>query len=93
MKITALKTFLVAPRGLFPKLETDDGISGWGEPVLEGLAETLATKVAALGDFIIGQDLPRIEDIWQMIYRNGCYRGAPVLISALSGIDMTLWDI
>ncbi len=93
MKITALKTYLVAPRWLFLKVETDAGISGWGEPVLEGHAETLATKIAELADAVIGLDPGRIEDIWQMIYRNGCYRGGPVLMSALSGIDMALWDI
>lgn len=93
MKITALKTYVVAPRWLFLKVETDAGISGWGEPVLEGHAETLATKIAELGDFVIGLDPRRVEDIWQLIYRNGCYRGGPVLMSALSGIDMALWDI
>ena len=93
MKIAALKTYLVAPRWLFLKVETDAGISGWGEPVLEGHAETLATKIAELADVVIGLDPRRIEDIWQMIYRNGCYRGGPVLMSALSGIDMALWDI
>ncbi len=93
MKITALKTYLVPPRWLFLKIETDEGICGWGEPVLEGHAETLAAKIAELGDFLIGLDPRRIEDIWQMIYRNGCYRGGPVLMSALSGVDMALWDI
>ena len=93
MKITALKTFLVAPRWLFLKVETDEGISGWGEPVLEGHAETLAAKIAELANFLIGLDPGRIEDIWQMLYRNGCYRGGPVLMSAMSGIDMALWDI
>jgi galactonate dehydratase len=93
MKITALKTYLVPPRWLFLKIETDEGICGWGEPVLEGHAETLAAKIAELGDFLIGLDPRRIEDIWQMIYRNGCYRGGPVLMSALSGVDVALWDI
>ncbi len=93
MKITALKTFLVAPRWLFLKVETDEGLSGWGEPVLEGHAETLAAAVAELADFLIGRDPRRIEDTWQMLYRNGCYRGGPVLMSAMSGIDMALWDI
>ncbi|QDZ11458.1 galactonate dehydratase [Devosia ginsengisoli] len=93
MKITALKTYLVAPRWLFLKVETDEGISGWGEPVLEGHAETLATKISELADFVIGLDPRRIEDIWQMLYRNGCYRGGPVLMSAISGLDMALWDI
>ena len=93
MKITALKTYLVAPRWLFLKVETDEGISGWGEPVLEGHAETLAAKIEELGDFVIGTNPLHIEDIWQMLYRNGCYRGGPVLMSAISGIDMALWDI
>ncbi|NRA89250.1 MAG: galactonate dehydratase, partial [Rhizobiales bacterium] len=93
MKITALKTFVVAPRWLFLKIETDAGLSGWGEPVLEGHAQTLATKIVELTDVLIGADPLQIEDIWQMIYRNGCYRGGPVLMSALSGIDMALWDI
>ena len=93
MKITALKTFVVPPRWLFLKIETDEGISGWGEPVLEGHAETLATKIRELEDFLIGRDPMLIEDTWQMIYRNGCYRGGPVLMSAMSGIDMALWDI
>lgn len=93
MKITKLKTFLVPPRWLFLKVETDEGVSGWGEPVLEGHAATLAAKIAELDDFLIGRDPMRIEDIWQMIYRNGCYRGGPVLMSALSGVDMALWDI
>ncbi|AML52121.1 galactonate dehydratase [Falsihalocynthiibacter arcticus] len=93
MKITALKTYLVEPRWLFLKVETDAGISGWGEPVLEGHAETLAAKIGELEDFLIGRNPLMIEDIWQSIYRNGCYRGGPVLMSAIAGIDMALWDI
>ncbi|MEO1103627.1 MAG: galactonate dehydratase, partial [Pseudomonadota bacterium] len=93
MKITALKTFLVPPRWVFLKVETDEGVSGWGEPVLEGHAETLIAKVKELEDFVLDRDPMRIEDLWQTIYRNGCYRGGPVLMSALSGIDMALWDI
>jgi galactonate dehydratase len=93
MKITALKTYVVPPRWLFLKVETDEGISGWGEPVLEGHAETLAAKIRELESLLIGRDPMLIEDTWQMIYRNGCYRGGPVLMSAMSGIDMALWDI
>lgn len=93
MKITALKTYVVPPRWLFLKIETDEGLVGWGEPVLEGHAETLKAKISELEGFLIGADPMKIEDIWQMIYRNGCYRGGPVLMSAISGIDMALWDI
>jgi galactonate dehydratase len=93
VKITALKTYLVPPRWLFLKVETDEGVAGWGEPVLEGRAETLAALVGELSDFLIGQDPRRINDLWQMLYRNGCYRGGPVLMSAIAGIDTALWDI
>lgn len=93
MKITNITTYLVPPRWLFLKVETDEGLVGWGEPVLEGHAETLDTKIEELRDFLIGRDPLMIEDIWQSIYRNGCYRGGPVLMSAISGIDMALWDI
>ncbi len=93
MKIVALKTYVVPPRWLFLKIETDEGISGWGEPVLEGHAETLAKKIDEYADFLIGQNPLMIEDIFQGLYRNGCYRGGPVLMSAISGIDMALWDI
>ncbi|WP_068311185.1 galactonate dehydratase [Polycladidibacter hongkongensis] len=93
MKITKLKTYLVPPRWLFLKIETDEGVYGWGEPVLEGHARTLAAKIAELEPLLVGQDPMCIEDIWQSLYRRGCYRGGPVLMSAISGIDMALWDI
>lgn len=93
MKITHLETFLVPPRWLFLKVTTDEGLVGWGEPVLEGHAATLAAKIEELKDLVIGRDPLLIEDMWQSIYRAGCYRGGPVLMSAISGLDMALWDI
>jgi galactonate dehydratase len=93
MKITSLKTYLVPPRWLMVKIETDEGIVGWGEGGLEGHAETMAAKFLELESLLIGTDPFRIEDTWQKIYRNGCYRGGPVLMSAISGIDIALWDI
>jgi galactonate dehydratase len=93
MLITDIELFKVPPRWLFLKLTTDDGIVGWGEPVVEGRAETTAAAVRELSANIIGKDPRRIEDIWQMLYRGGFYRGGPVLMSALAGIDQALWDI
>lgn len=93
MKITGLETFVVPPRWVFLRVETDAGLVGWGEPTLEGHARTLAVKVEEFADFLLGRDPLRIEDIWQTLYRNGRYRGGPVLMSAISGIDMALWDI
>ncbi len=93
MKITKIETFTVPPRWLFLRIETDAGIVGWGEPVLEGHAESCAAGVMALEDFLKGRNPLHIEDTWQAIYRTGCYRGGPVMMSVLSGIDMALWDI
>lgn len=93
MKITKITSYIVPPRWLFIKIQTDEGYTGWGEPILEGHAETLAAKIGELNDFLIGRNPLHIEDTWQAIYRNGCYRGGPVLMSAISGIDMALWDI
>jgi galactonate dehydratase len=93
VKITDVSTYLVAPRWLFLRVQTDEGITGWGEPVVEGRAETVRTAVTELSDLLIGEDPLRIEDHWQVLSRGGFYRGGPVLSSAVAGIDQALWDI
>jgi len=93
MKITAITTFLVPPRWLFVRIDTDAGISGWGEPIVEGRAHTVAAAVEELSDYLIGKDPRHIEDHWNVLYRGGFYRGGPILMSALAGIDQALWDI
>ncbi len=93
MKITGMETFLVAPRWLFLQIRTDEGITGWGEPVVEGRARTVATAVSELSEYLVGTDPLRIEDHWQVLTKGGFYRGGPVLSSAVAGIDQALWDI
>lgn len=93
MKIAALECFFVRPRWLFLKVVTDEGLVGWGEPIVEGRAATVAVAVTELEPLVLGQDPRRIEHLWQRIYRGTFYRGGPVLTSALSGLDMALWDI
>jgi galactonate dehydratase len=93
MKITKLELFKVPPRWLFLKIETDEGISGWGEPIVEGKAETVRAAVMEMSEYLIGQDPMRIEDLFQVLYRAGFYRGGPILSSAISGIEQALWDI
>ncbi len=93
MKITKLTTYLTPPRWLFLKVDTDAGISGWGEPVLEGRARTVAAAVDELADYLVGKDPLRIEDHWTVLYRGGFYRGGGLHMSALAGIDQALWDI
>jgi len=93
MKITALELFVVPPRWLFLKISTDEGIVGWGEPVVEGHARTVEAAVREMGSFLIGRDPDAIEDIWQTLYRARFYRGGPVMMSAIAGVDQALWDI
>jgi galactonate dehydratase len=93
VKITAIDTFLVAPRWLFCRIETDEGIVGWGEPVVEGRAHTVRAAVHELSELLIGADPLRIEDHWQVLTKGGFYRGGPILSSAVAGIDQALWDI
>ena len=93
MKITQVNTYTVRPRWGFVEIITDDGITGWGEPVLEGHCSTVLACVQEMKDYLIGADPMKIEDIWSTLYRAGFYRGGGVLMSAISGIDQALWDI
>ena len=93
MKITGFTLYPAAPRWLFLKLETDEGICGWGEPVVEGRAATVKAAVEELQTYFMGKDPMDIEDLWQVMYRGGFYRGGPEVMSAIAGIDQALWDI
>ncbi|MGC4792824.1 galactonate dehydratase [Micromonospora saelicesensis] len=93
MKIERIETFLVAPRWLFCRVETDDGLVGWGEPVVEGRAEVVRSAVEVLSEYLIGADPLRIEQHWQVLTKGGFYRGGPILSSAVAGLDQALWDI
>ena len=94
MKIADYELFEVPPRWLFLRLETSDGTVGWGEPVVEGRSKTVKAAVEeCLDNYLIGEDPHLIEHHWQRLYRGGFYRGGPVLMSAIAGIDQALWDI
>ena len=93
MKITEVNTYHVRPRWGFVEILTDDGYSGWGEAVLEGHCDTVLACVREMKTYLIDRDPQQIEDIWNVLYRAGFYRGGGVLMSAISGIDQALWDI
>ena len=67
MKITKFKLYAVKPRWLFLAIETDEGITGWGEPVIEGRAHSVAAAVEELSAYLIGKDPGRINDHWQTL--------------------------
>lgn len=93
MKITKMNLYQVPPRWLFLEVETDEGITGWGEPVIEGRASIVKAVVEDFSGYLVGKDPMTIEDHWQVMYRGGFYRGGPEVMSAIAGIDQALWDI
>jgi len=93
VKIARIETFMVAPRWLLVRIETDTGIVGWGEPGLEGFAEISRTAVEHMSEYLLGHDPLQIERHWQVMTKTGMYRGGPIFASAVAGIDQALWDI
>ncbi|MBE7047337.1 MAG: galactonate dehydratase [Ruminococcaceae bacterium] len=93
MKITKLELFHVKPRWMFLKMYTDTDIVGWGEPVLEGHCKAVESLIHEYEEYLIGKDPLMIEHHVQALYRGGFYRGGPVMLSAISGIEQAMWDI
>ncbi len=91
--IARVEALPVAPRWLFVRIETSDGLVGWGEASLEGYADVVAAAVEQFAGYLVGKDPMRIEDHWQVLTKSQFYRGGPVLSSAVSGIDQALWDL
>jgi len=91
--IKSVETFAVAPRWLFVRIETDDGLVGWGEASLEGNVAPVRALVAQFGDYLVGKDERRIADHWTVLVKAGFYRGGAVMSSAVSGVDQALWDL
>ncbi|KAM0788386.1 hypothetical protein ACM66B_001524 [Microbotryomycetes sp. NB124-2] len=91
--IKSLEWFRVRPRWLFVRVETEAGIVGWGEATLEGHSEAVEGALADLRDRFVGYNSADIEDIYQTATRHRFYRHGEVLMSALSGLDIALWDI
>jgi galactonate dehydratase len=93
MPISRVETFLVPPRWLFVRIETAEGVVGWGEASLEGHSNAVRTVVDQFTEHLVGSDPALIEDHWQVLTKSGFYRGGPILGSAVSGVDQALWDI
>lgn len=92
MKITGLTVYKIKPRWIFVKLDTDEGISGWGEMISGTKTETVTAGANEMGKYLIGRDPFEIERLWQELHRS-FYRGGPVNETIVSGLEMALWDI
>ena len=96
MKITALKPILChayRTNWVFVKVLTDEGLHGVGEATLEYRERTVAEAVRELERTFVGRDPHHIEALWHEGYRSTYFRGGPVFMSALSAVEMALWDI
>ena len=93
MKITKLEIIKVKPRWMFLKMHTDIDIYGLGEPVLEGHCNSVEAVIREYEEYLIGKDPMQIEHHVQALYRGGFYRGGPLMLSAISGIEQAMWDI
>ncbi len=96
MRIAAVRPVVVGARmrnWIFVKVETDEGVVGWGECTTEWKTRAVAACVEDFAPFVVGQDPLRTEHLWQVMSRQAFFRGGIVAMSALSGIDQALWDI
>ena len=99
LRITNMKVFGVSltPDSdrpyVFVKIETNQGLIGWGEGTLEGKAAAVMACVEDFKEFLIGADPMQVEHHWQSMYVHSFYRAGPVIGSAMAGIDQALWDI
>jgi galactonate dehydratase len=99
LKVTGMKVFGVSltPTSdrpyVFCKLETNQGLVGWGEGTLEGKAGAAMACIEDFREFVVGADPMQVEHIWQSMYVHSFYRAGPVMGSAMSAIDQALWDI
>ncbi len=97
MKITGVKTFQM--RGIernwtFVKVETDEGLYGWGEGTLEHYELSVEQAIKDLARrYLVGQDPTLIERHWYVMYRHNFWRGGPIQGSAVAALDQALWDI
>ena len=96
MKVTGLKTYIChayRTNWVFVKVFTDEGITGVGEATLEYREPTVVQAIKELERYLVGKDPHNIEEFWHRVYRDAYWRGGVVLMSALAGVEMALWDI
>lgn len=93
MKIRQVTCYPLLPRWLFVRVDTDEGVVGWGEASLEGHIPTVQTAIQSAAELLVGTDPSRIEATWHLLHRSGYYRGGAVISTVVSAIDQALWDI
>lgn len=93
MKITKFETIPIRGRAMILKMFTDEGLVGYGEPMNYEHGRVVARAVEDMAAYLVGKDPLNIEDHWQAMYRSSYSRSMPILLGALSGIEMAMWDV
>ncbi|WP_027167756.1 mandelate racemase/muconate lactonizing enzyme family protein [Mesorhizobium sp. WSM3224] len=96
LKITGIKPYPVwvgTRNQMLVKVETDQGVFGWGESGLSSREKAVAGAIEHYREFLIGRDAMQIGRIWQELYRSQYFEGGRVLQAAISAIDIALHDI
>ena len=93
MIVRRVECFVVPPGWIFVRLETESGLTGWGEAAVQTRASTVRAAIGELGQLLIGRDARRIEDNWQLMSRAGFYALGPVFGAAVAALDIALWDL
>ena len=93
MKITGFETIPIRGRAMVLKMFTDEGLVGYGEPMNYSHWRPVAQAVDDMAEYLVGKDPLQIEDHWQAMFRSSYSRSMPVLVGALSGIEMAMWDV
>ena len=93
MKISDIKCWLVSPTGVYVKVESDEGLAGFGEATVPYMPQAVAAMTKDMRGYLLGENPLRIEYLWQSLFRDLFMRGGPVHMAAISGIDMALYDL
>lgn len=96
MKISDVKAYTLdayRTNWTFIKVETDEGLYGWGEASLGTREKALEGCVEDMKRMVVGRNPLEIEKMWFEVYRDSYWKGGPVMMSALSGIEIAMWDI
>lgn len=93
MIVRDVSVHCVAPRWIFVRVDTDAGLTGWGEAIVPKRRRAVAAAVGELARALVGTDAGRIEEAWHRMRRGAFFRGGPVLSTAAAAIDQALWDL
>ena len=96
MKIARIETFRYWAKWknwLFVRVETEDGLHGWGEASLAGAIGAVEEAIRELGSVLIGREAGGVERHWQAMYHAWRWRGGPIQATAQAALDIALWDL